>query len=46
MHCNKILGTVHNGLLTKADGLLTKLQATGVHVSTMGDNNYLKLCST
>jgi hypothetical protein len=28
-HCNKILGTVHNGLSTEADGLLTKVQATG-----------------
>ena len=27
-HCNKILGTVHNGLLTEANGLLTKVQAT------------------
>ena len=27
-HCNKILGTVHNGLLTSAEGLLTKVQAT------------------
>jgi len=29
MICNKILGTVHNGLSTKAEGLLTKVQATG-----------------
>jgi hypothetical protein len=28
-HCNKILGTVHNGLSTKAEGLLTIMQATG-----------------
>ena len=27
-HCNKILGTVHNGLSTSAEGLLTKVQAT------------------
>src|SRR6202789_1670294 len=26
--CNKTLGSVHNGLSTKADGLLTKVQAT------------------
>ena len=27
-HCNKILGSVHNGLSTKAEGLLTKVRAT------------------
>ena len=26
-HCKRILSTVHNGLLTEADGLLTKVQA-------------------
>jgi hypothetical protein len=28
-HCKRIIGTVHNGLSTEADGLLTKVQATG-----------------
>ena len=28
-HCNKILGTVHNGLSTTTERLLTKVQATG-----------------
>ena len=27
-HCNKILGSVHNGLSTKAEGLLTNVRAT------------------
>ena len=27
-HCNKILSSVHNGLSTKAEGLLTKVRAT------------------
>ena len=27
-HCNRILSTVHNGLLIEANGLLTKVQAT------------------
>ena len=28
-HCNKIIGTVDNGLLTSTEGLLTQVQATG-----------------
>ena len=28
-HCNKILGTVHNGLSTYAERLLTKVRAMG-----------------
>ena len=27
-HCKRILGTVHNGLSTQAEGLLTKVRAT------------------
>ena len=35
MLCNKIFSTVHNGLLTEAKGLLTKVQATGAFLGNL-----------
>ena len=34
-HCNKILSSVHNGLSTKAEGLLTKVRATTQRINDL-----------